>query len=473
MCLRTNTRFTAAAAAAAAAALSGTLFAQAEISFGDPKQPLLEQIAEAQAEAGGARPAGLSRPLAALAAVHQEAGDHALAIAALEEARYVTRVHNGLAAADEAVLLRQQIRSEKALGLHERAWDLEQRMVTIARQHHDDSRMLPIFSELADDRSNVLERFRAGERPPMIELGCYYSAPLPPYDDTRRPRRPPLRANPDVPSGSCRFGDGWLVRNRLRAEILMYYADAIEIILKTGDYASPELRRFERAAVGLSRDLTRVRMRYSESGSFGYCAGGTLDQYLALDILHSCLAPVGRAQNVVVANVGGLVSLIRLISYEIRSGAPAADRARALAELADWYLLSTPVDRRHFEERIIDTARAVYERAYRELRQGTDAESSSTRLFAPELPITLPTFEPNPLASNATAEPSRYVDVAFNVTKYGRAEQIEILDTSRGATRREERDLIRLIAGTTFRLRAVDGKLSDSAPMNVRYHLSP
>jgi hypothetical protein len=469
MRVRTNILLT---AAAAAAALCGSLFAQPEIAFGDPQQPLLEQIADLRAEAGGARPAGLIDPLAALAMAHQEAGEHVLAIAALEEARYVTRVNNGLASADEAVLLRQQIRSEKALGLHERVWDLEQRMVTIARQHHDDSRMLPIFSELADDRLAVMERFRAGERPPMIELGCYYSAPLPPYDETRRARRPPMRANPDLPRGSCRFGDGWLVINSLRAEILMYYADAIEIIVKTGDYASPELRRFEKAAVRVARDLASVRMTYGDSGSFAYCSGGTLARYLALDILTSCLAPVGRARGVVVANVGGLVSLIRLIAYEIRSGASAADRARAIAELADWYLLATPVNRRHFEERIVDTARMVYERAYRELRRSADEEASIAPIFAPELPVTLPTFEPNPLASNATAEPSRYIDVAFNVTKYGRGEQIEILDTSRGATRGEERDLIRLIEGTTFRLRVVDGKLADSAPVSVRYHLS-
>ena len=146
---------------AAAAALSGGLFAQPELASIDPEAQLLEQIAELQAEAGVARPAGLVDPLRALAMVHQEAGDHVLAIATLEEARYVTRIHNGFASADEALLLRQQIRSEKALGRHERVWDLEQDMVALARQNHDDIRMLPIFREVVDDRLAVA---RAGPR---------------------------------------------------------------------------------------------------------------------------------------------------------------------------------------------------------------------------------------------------------------------------------------------------------------------
>ncbi len=170
--------------AAAFAALSGGLFAQPELASIDSEAQLREQIAELQAE-GGQRPAGLVDPLRALAALYQEDGDDALALATLEEARYVIRIHNGLASADEVLLLRQQIRSEKALGNHERVWDLEQDMVTMARQHHDDIRMLPIFRELADDRLGVIDKVRAGERPPMIYVGCYNDAPLPPYDYTR------------------------------------------------------------------------------------------------------------------------------------------------------------------------------------------------------------------------------------------------------------------------------------------------
>src|SRR5262245_27508769 len=135
---RTNTFLV--AAVGATAAVSG-LFAQTRPPSAE--QQLRQQIAELQTETGLARPAELPEPLRALALLYEEGGDYALATAALEEARYVARVHDGLTSADEALLMRQQIRSEKALGLYDRAWDLEQDMLTIARQHHDDIRMLP------------------------------------------------------------------------------------------------------------------------------------------------------------------------------------------------------------------------------------------------------------------------------------------------------------------------------------------
>src|SRR5262245_56293194 len=152
--------------ASAAAAVSGGLFAQARPP--NPEEQLRQQIAELQTEAGLARPVEVIDPLRALALLYEENGDYALASATLEEARYVARVHNGLTSADEALLLRQQIRSEKALELYDRAWDLEQDMLTIARQHHDDIRMLPIFRDLADERLGLIEQVRDGERPPMI-----------------------------------------------------------------------------------------------------------------------------------------------------------------------------------------------------------------------------------------------------------------------------------------------------------------
>ena len=461
----------AAAASAAALVASGTVFAQPvlELATIDPQVELVQRIAELRAE-GGPTPANVIEPLRALALQYQENGDHSLAIVALEEARHVTRVHQGLTSADEAVLLRQQIRSEKERGDHQRVWDLEQDMVTIARQHHDDGRMLPIFRDLAEDWSRVIEGVRAGERPPMIYLGCYYGAPLPPYDDTRGKRRAPLPMGEGGGGSNCSSGSRDGIIGRLQSELLMYYADAIETILQTGDYASQELREFEQAALRLRSRKRITVMRYGEAGgSFTYCSGGTLDHYLALEILDSCLAPVGRGGNFVAANVGGAVGLIRLISYEIRSAAPAADRARAIADLADFTLIAIPVDRRRFEESTLNWALAFYERAYRELQQGDDVEATA-QIFAPELPVTLPTFAPNPFTSAATAS-SRYIDVAFAVTKYGRGEQIEILATSKDVTREEKRDLIFLIERTSFRPRVVDGTLADAARVALRYQV--
>ena len=457
------------ATAAAAAAVLGGLFAQPEVASTSREEQLRQQIAELQTEAGLARPEGVIDPLSALAVLYEEAGDHALASATLEEAKYVARIHNGLTSADEALLLQQQIRSEQALGLHERVWDLQQEMVTAARHHHDDIRMLPIFRELAEERLDLIEKVRVGERPPMIYAGCYNGEPLPPYDYTRGEWHPPVPAGEvsGFTTPSCYGGINQDLIFKLRTEIVMYYADAIETILRTGDYANEELRQLERAAVRLGGRRWRSALSAKADGSFVSCPAGTLDEFLALEILDSCLAPVGRGQGFVVANVGNPPGLIRLIQYEIRSAAPATARANAIAELADWYVLFVPADRRRFH--VPQVVFALYERAYGELQQSGDIQAS-TQMFAPELPVTLPTYEPNPFASAAT-ESARHVDVSFDVTKYGLAERIEILDTSTGATREEKQDLIRLIESTSFRPRMVNGAVADAARVSLRYRV--
>jgi hypothetical protein len=462
--LRTRAKLVVAAAAAAAAS---AVCAQPELPFAatGAQAALAEQIARLRAE-GGPTAAAAIDPLRALAVQYQEAGDDALAIGILEEARHVTRVHRGLASADEALLLRQQIRSERALEAHQRVWDLEQDMVTIARQHHDDIRMAAVFRELAEDRAQALQQYRAGHLPPEIYLGCYYISVRRPYSDTRGA----LRAPPG--SGSCRSGNKLTVYRQLRIEILMYYADAIEVAVKSGDFASQELRSLEHAAVRFWRfpaaDINGPIETGAPFATVNGCESRPLEQMLALELVGTCLEPVIRENGSVAPNVGGWVGLVRLIAYELRSGAPAADRARAIAELADWQLQATPAARRRFGNG--DEAFELYERAYRESQQSADTRAA-TELFSPELPITLPATAPNPFA--ASRESQRYIDVAFVITKYGRGEQIRVLDTSRHATRAELRDLTRLIELSSFRPRVVNGELAAAAPVTIRYRLPP
>jgi hypothetical protein len=161
-----------------------------------------------------------------------------------------------------------------------------------------------------------------------------------------------------------------------------------------------------------------------------------------------------------------------LLAYEIRSEAPLAARAHALAALADWHVrLDTGVTH---HERAAELGLELYRELHRVLeQQGNDAGALTAELFAPELPVTLPTYRPNPFASAVAAESSRYIDVAFDVTQLGRGKRISILDTSQGATRAEERELVRLIENTTFRPRIVDGALAESAPVRLRFRLQP
>ena len=187
-------------------------------------------------------------------------------------------------------------------------------MVTIARHHLDDLRMAPIFSELAEDRSEALREYRAGYLPPEVYIGCYHSAPRPRYDDTRGRRLAPV----GVPGG-CRTGTSDVVVNKLRAEILTYYADAIEVIVKNGDYASQELRDLEKQALRVfsfssyagavvSATGTAEIETGAALGAVARCRTRTLDGLFALELVGTCLEPVIHGDGFVVSNVGGWVS---------------------------------------------------------------------------------------------------------------------------------------------------------------------
>jgi hypothetical protein len=65
--------------------------------------------------------------------------------------------------------------------------------------------------------------------------------------------------------------------------------------------------------------------------------------------------------------------------------------------------------------------------AYQMLESTHTTQSVIDELFTGESPVALPTFDP-PLSSSQGAESSTsYVDVAFEITKYGESRRIEIL----------------------------------------------
>jgi tetratricopeptide (TPR) repeat protein len=417
----------------------------------ETEQRLLAQIDELRSEAG-LHAEGLIAPWGALGLLYQEAGDHRRAVVALEEARQVLRANRGLFSdtVDEALLLHQQVRSEKALGNGERAWNLQHDMIIIARKHLDDMRMLPIFLELVDDRTERLDEFSTTdykELPPGIYVPCGTGPQPPPVNSGKRAEPVPVSD-----ARNCAFGTRATVIARLHGAVLRNYADAIAVLIRNGDYANQELRDLEKQALSLVP---------SEAGFYG-CSFGTFREFLDSDLVDSCLDTARGA------GVGGWSSLMRLVFYEVRSGAPAAARASAYAELGDWYLHALHIGSGRKFSPADEIAFMLYAQALEELRQGDDARESLARIFSPELPVMLPTYAPNPLAST---ESSRFVDVAFAISKYGEAGQIEILDSSENASGQEERALIRLIKYAHFRPRAVVGELADSAPVVVRYYL--
>ena len=351
-------------------------------------------------------------PLTALGLLYQEDGDYPLAAAAFERARQIVRINYGLYSIEEVRLLRLLIRNAEAMGDVETAWHLEQELLTLAERHPDDLQTVPVLREIGDKRIDVLERYIAGGFPEQIVLGCYYEPP----EDTFAARAQGAR--------TCRSGSRRRVIGRLLREAQSYYQDAIGVILGHELYSSDELRELE---------MKLVRSSYWH-GTYW----------------------VGRQ------------SLRRLLAYDVANSEPSLTRVDALVQMADWEVLFAG-DIGNFSRR--ESALEVYAQAYQLLEEEGVEQASIDEIFSPRVPVTLPTFLPNPLVSEDATESAEYIDVAFDITKHGKSEHVEILDTTTDMTRAAERELVRLIERRSFRPRVTNGEFADAASVVVRYYL--
>ncbi len=370
---------------------------------------VVDRIREEQA-LNGVYSAALVEPLKALSFLYQESGDRALAIAAIERALQVQRANYGLRTLDQAPLILQWIKNAETMRDFQTAWDLEHALLALAYRNPDDLRAVAVFRELGDKRMELLRRYVKGAFPPQIFLGCYYD---------------PARNDGSIPSGQrhCSAGSRRVVIQAILWEAQRYYWDAIQVMRRNELYSSDELRNLE---------IELVRTSYL----YGHDPG------------------VGKA------------SLRRLLTYEVANAAPWETRVESLVRMADWDLMFANGRSEH------DAVLETYEAAYQELEKAGSSHASIEATFSPKTPVVLPTFLANPLASAQTPESLGFIDVAFEISKYGKSEGVEIIGSTDNATDAAKKNLVRMIDRSTFRPRLTAGRVADGSPIVVRYYLN-
>ena len=447
-------------AAWAAAATFFALAASAGAAETADDAPLLGQIQEILSR-DGPYSIELLDPLTTLALLYRESDDLSFALASLEQAVQILRINRGLHTLDQVPLVRQIIRLEEERGNAAGAWDRQQDLFRLLRRYPDDLRIVPVLRELADEEMKVLNEFIEHEKPPEVILGCFYQeGPAPDADD-------------------CRAGSRRTVVQGMLAEAQRNYADAIGVLLHHRLYGSEELRELE---LDLLRGVDLLRSLYDSGRSYpppmvpGFLGASSIEPWRSRIAPIAALAgwkarphqvsSVRDADNTATKHARlmspyhrGRESLRRLYQYDTLSGRPPVSLVDSLVQLADWDLLYSR------NGRAVD----AYAAAYAMLQQAGASPASIERLFAPPTPVVLPAFQPNPLA-NGDARSASYVDVAFEITRYGRAREIEI----RGAKNAGDDALDRLlgvIKRSRFRPRVTDGEFSDAAPVLLRYYV--
>jgi hypothetical protein len=403
----------------------------------------------------------LLEPLTRLGELYQESKDHALALATLERAVQVVRVNRGLHSLDQVPLLRQIIHIEEVRGNDAGAWDREQKLLALVRRHLDDLRTVAVLRDIADKQMEVLARVLAGKRPPQVLLGCFY------------------QQWPNRDGGSCHAGSRSTVIQGMLAEAQRNYADAIGVMLHNGLYGSDELRELELEVlhgVDLLRALNHDGRGYPVPMVPGQAHASSVEPW------RSRMAPVAaladwqlapaesteeddgshallRHASLMDPYQRGRQSLQRLYEYSAASSS-RLEQAAAMVHLADWDLLHSRNG--HAVDSYLETLTA--------LQQAGVAQASIDELFAPAVPVVLPAFNPNPLVGEESTAASGYIDVGFEITKYGRARAIEIRDAANGSSAAQHR-LVALLKRNRFRPRATGGQIAEATPVLLRYHL--
>ncbi len=369
---------------------------------------IVDRIREEQTQ-NGVYSAALVEPLTTLSFLYQESGDRDLAIAAIERALQVQRANYGLRTLDQAPLILQWANNAEKMRDFQMAWDLEQGLLALAYRNPNDVRAAPVFREIGDRRMELLRRYVKGEFPPQLFLGCYYD---------------PLR-NDGIEGAqrNCSAGSRRVVIQGILWDAQRFYSDAIRVMQRNELYSSDELRSIE-------IELVRASYLYGRDPS------------------------IGRA------------SLRRLLAYDVANAAPWETRVQSLVEMADWDLMFA----NGRSER--DAVLATYEAAYSELENAGASHASIEKTFSPKAPVVLPSFLRSPLASEQTPESNGYVDVAFEISKYGKSDGIEIIGSTSNVTDADKKSLVRVIDRSTFRPRLSDGRVADNSPVVVRYHLT-
>jgi hypothetical protein len=432
------------------------------------RQRIGEAIIAAQAE-GGPRSPELITPLTELGDLLATEGEHALATAALEEARHVVRATYGLHTLDQLPLLEQALENQRALGDFAMAQALEEKLYILAERHPDDLRTVAIHRGMAERKMDLLRRFLAYEYPPEIypEVGFFA-----------------------VTSDA--------VVQKLVLEAQVRYADAAAVLLRNGLRSSDALRELEMQIVR-SSDVFRERTRLDTRSMFvgrqrgqgglpvvnqgpvdercmpGSCTRvseklrrrtNRLWDLAALEASQDEEKRRYRVDHITSHYELARESHRRLVVYAGEASARSPDDAlawenqvRAYVELADWDLLYSQNG----------VAFGEYEQLHEMFEAADGPEQLIAETFAPPIPIVLPTFKPNPLDTPRSA---RYIDVGFEVTRYGESRRIEILAATAGVPDSAKTTLVNLINVSRFRPRVTDGELGRASPVVLRYYLN-
>ena len=230
---------------------------------------------------------------------------------------------------------------------------------------------------------------------------------------------------------------------------------AIQILVNARDFANPFLFDFEQQLIATYFYQARQSGMANSSEHLVTNLQGTYISHDPFDFTMSNY-------------LNGKQAYQRLLGYMERNGQGASfDYVLASIGLGDWYTL--------FGKRLEGLQQ--YEKIQTILQGGDFSEEEKQVLMNPEIPSSLPAFSSSPFAPSTDFDSADsgniykgYIDVAFEISRFGRAKNFQTLGSSAQTPRDILTKLEWKIRDTQFRPLVKSENASDNHPVQLRYY---
>ena len=369
-----------------------------------------EQALEELEYEGGAWSQDVARELETLGGLLLQQGDFEQAVTVFDRAVHINRVNHGLFSPLQVPLVQRVVEGHVALGQWKEADEQQQYAFYVQTKAYgaNDPRMIPVFEDMAG--WNLTSFYRGVDEDPTL---------------------------------------------RLLQTFLLYRAAADTVVTHFGPRDPRYLPLLKKTA-----DASDMMTRFALPG---INAGTQINPNMRMvsEFAGRSTRPQGDG--------GGEVALARIVDFYADERRPDTQEthimlARARAELADWYLQR---ERRQ-------AALRIYEEAWEALAE-SDGSELAQQVFG-EI-VFLPSFssfaaeKKDALGLNVDSGARvGHVDVSFQVSRYGRMTDFEILSQEPPELRRVDLQIISAMRDRMARPKMVDGRTVDSPDERYRIH---
>jgi tetratricopeptide (TPR) repeat protein len=384
------------------------------------KDELAAQLAriDATAAAQGSWASALREDLLEAGLRHQRLAQHDAALQLLERALAITRADEGLNALSQVTILQSMAISYRALEKFQQADALMENAFGLQRRAHG---------------THGTELVR-----PLLALGDWNTRAFLERSALQRERTTLAFA-----------GEGaWNAPLARLQQASENYSAALGILLRAGNLAHPDL-------LTLERKLLATHFLYAQRDAIaaepGFYQAATRNPHPSRHLLDPNLESYDR----------GRESYARLLDHAVLT---APQRIAVLLEAADWELLHGRGT----------AAVRLYEEVYRLVSKNPPLEHEVDAQLHPAVPVVLPTWLPPAhsreqvgIAPEADLGLFGYVDVRFELTRFGKARRIHVLGTGGETSADVEHQLKQYLRRLQFRPLATGA----ANPVSLRYFI--